>query len=74
MLVGQDAAVGIDDESAAGATARAVSPRSVGPIEPIRRKTGPAPAVLVAASGGRIDVDDGGIDFLHHVRKIHESR
>ena len=51
------------------------SARSVRPIErdPARDRAA-APAVLVGAGGGRVDVDDGGIDLLDHVRKIDESR
>ena len=81
VFVRQDAAVGVDDEAAAGAAMRrvAVGTRRTeveGCIEQVRRiwRSGPSFSPALVPLRRRIDVDDGGVDPLDDVGKAHERR
>jgi hypothetical protein len=78
VIVRQDAAVGVDDEAAAGAAVRrvAIRPRRVEverPVEQVRRigwPGAPLPPSSLVALRRRIDVHDGRIDPLDDVGEI----
>src|SRR5437773_1223448 len=72
VLVGENAAVGIDDEPAARSTPRAVATKPIGPLEEILRgrQARTPPAAIVAARRRGVDIDNRRIDPLDDVRKI----
>ena len=73
VVVGEDAAVGVDDEPAAGAAVRTIAVLARAELERFGR-IGNAGAIAapprLAAARGRVDVDHSGVDALDDVREI----
>ena len=75
VIVGQDAAVGIDDEAAARPAPRCVTPSAVGPVEGIGRiRADSAAPPRLPAPRRRVDIHDRRIDPFDHIGKIHQAR
>ena len=77
VVVGEDAAVGVDDEAAAGAAPGRVAIGSraavVGAVEEVRRIGVAVAAPPIAPAARRVDVDDGRVDALDDVGEIRPS-
>jgi len=77
VVIGEDAAVGVDDEAAAGAAPRRVALAGIPEIErAVIRRIGGAraadPRPAAAPSRRRVDVDDRGVQALDDVGEAHQ--
>src|SRR5262249_31165125 len=86
VMVGEDTAVGVDDEAGALAPPRQIAvalrlrrlvwavEQAIVPCAAIIVVLPAAPAALAARLAGRVDVDEGGVHALHDVGEVDEGR